>query len=89
MTTLAATLPTAATRPQSAPSLVELLLHDRLALDVELADATSAARRLPGMIALSLAGYGAYGLAQGWARLSLAPETQADLLLTPAKVALA
>lgn len=97
MTTLVATFPTVegptvegrAVEAPPAPSLVELLLHDRLALDVELADAHHAARRLPGMIALSLAGYGAFGLAHGWAMLSVTPQTQADLLLTPAKVAVA
>lgn len=71
------------------PSLVDLLLHDRLTLDVELADPHRAAARLPGMIGLSLAGYAAYGLAQGWAMIVVTPQEENDLALLPVKVALA
>lgn len=71
------------------PGLVHLLLHDREAMDLTMADAGASTAALPGMIATSLLGYAAFGAAHGYALTLLHPVRYPDLTLTIAGVTLA
>lgn len=71
------------------PGLVHLLLHDRDAMDLTMADPPAATAALPGMIFTSILGYAAFGAAHGYALTLLHPGQYPSLPYTIGGVTLA